>query len=89
VAPIPPPRRETSDGHRANDHVSVTSIQCIVLKFRKYTYTSFETVGLSFRSHAIIFSKFGTYGLIQHLLPLRVQWLQCEVKDSLSYDTMI
>ena len=43
MATVPPASSQTSDGHRANDNVSVTSLQCIVL-IRKYTYLNFETV---------------------------------------------
>ena len=41
MATIPPASSQTSDGHRANDNVRVTSLQCIVL-FGKYTYFNFD-----------------------------------------------
>jgi len=42
MATVPTASSQTSDGHRANDNVSVTSLQCIVL-IRKYIYLNFET----------------------------------------------
>ena len=43
MATVPPACSQTSDSHRANDNVCVTSLQCIVL-FRKYTYSNFMVI---------------------------------------------
>ena len=47
MATVPTACSQTSDGHRANDNLCVTSLQCIVL-IRKYNYLNFETVGIPY-----------------------------------------